>query len=91
MTKKKTRRKGSKRALSLNDQIHKLFKRSPKKRLNARQVIKKLKLSENVDAINARLDQLKKDGKSRNSAMASTNSSRSAKRRRLKSWKDEWI
>ncbi len=62
MVKKKTRRKGSKRTLSLNDQIFKLFKRSPKKRLNARQIIKKLKLSENVDAVNAHLDKLKKNG-----------------------------
>ncbi len=62
--KKKSKKKGKKLpAHLLRNEVLKLFKRQPKKRLNARQVIKKLKIDNTKDAVQDALVKLEKDGK----------------------------
>ena len=62
MIKKKSKRKGKKlSAIELKAQIVRLFKASPKKRLNAKQVIRKLKISNTKDAVQHTLEKLSKE------------------------------
>lgn len=57
--KKKSKIKGNKlTAKQLQNEIYRLFKRQPRKRLNPRQVIKKLKITNNRDSVQHALDQL---------------------------------
>ena len=57
--KKKSRRKGKKlTAGQLKNEILRLFKRSPKKRFNAKQVIAKLKIANNRDSVQDALTKL---------------------------------
>jgi ribonuclease R len=56
---KKRKIKGQKlSSKQLQYEVLKLFKRHPKKRLNPKQVIKKLKVANNKDAVQYALDQL---------------------------------
>lgn len=62
--KKKFKTKGKKlNAVQLRAEVFKLFKRHPKKRLNAKQIIKKLKIANSKDAVNDALAKLAKDEK----------------------------
>jgi ribonuclease R len=62
--KKKSKTKGQKLPANLlKSEVLKLFKNQPKKRLNARQVIKKLKIDNNKDAVQDALTKLEQDGK----------------------------
>ena len=62
MVKKKSKRKGKKlSARELKSQIIRLFKANPKKRLNAKQVIQKLKISNSKDAVQDALEKLSKE------------------------------
>ena len=59
MTKKKSKTKGKKlTSKQLQTEIVKLFKRNPKKRLNPKQVSRKLKADNNRDSIQHALEQL---------------------------------
>ena len=64
MAKKKTKTKDLKlTSKQLQTQIFKLFKRHPKKLLNPKQIIQKLKVSNNKDSVQYALDQLVEAGK----------------------------
>ena len=63
MTKKKVKIKGNKLAANiLKKEILRLFKRQSNKRFNAKQVIKKLKISNSKDSVNSALDVLAEKG-----------------------------
>ena len=62
--KKKSKRKGKKlTARDLRREVFKTLKRQPKKRLNAKQIARKLKIVNSKDAIQHALDVLEKEGK----------------------------
>ncbi len=62
--KKKSKKKGQKlSANQLKNELLRLFKRQPKKRLNAKQCIKKLKIANNRDSVQDALSKLEQDGK----------------------------
>ena len=62
--KKKSKAKGQKlNAKQLKTELLKLFKRQPKKRLNAKQAIKKLKIDNNKDSVHDALTKLEQEGK----------------------------
>ncbi|MFT5166511.1 MAG: ribonuclease R [Saprospiraceae bacterium] len=65
MSRKKKSKTGGQKltAALLQGEVLKLFKREPKKRLNAKQVIKKLKIDNNKDAVQDALTKLEKEGK----------------------------
>ena len=61
---KKSRKKGKKlSAGQLKNEIAKLFKRSPRKRLNSKQIIKKLKIANNRDSVQDALNKLTEENK----------------------------
>ncbi len=61
---KKSKTKGRKlNAHFLKIELQKLFRRHPKKRLNAKQAIKKLKIANNKDSVHDALTKLANDGK----------------------------
>lgn len=61
---KKSKKKGRKlSAIQLKRELLKLFKRQPKKRLNAKQCIKKLKVANSRDSVQDALTKLAEDGK----------------------------
>jgi len=63
MTKKKKKIKGSKLTAGvLRKEIVRLFKRHSNKRLNAKQILKKLKIANSKDSVNAALDKLAENG-----------------------------
>ena len=62
--KKKSRKKGKKlSAGQLKNEILKLFKRSPRKRYNSKQIIKKLKIANNRDSVQDALNKLTEENK----------------------------
>ncbi len=62
--KKKSKKKGRKlTANQLKTEVLKLFKRQPKKRLTAKQVIKKLKIANNKDSVQDAMSKLEASGK----------------------------
>lgn len=62
MTRKKSKKKGNKfTSKELQREILRLFKRHPKKRLNPKQVIKKLQISNNKDSVLYALQKLSED------------------------------
>ncbi len=65
MARNKNSRKKGKRlsAGQLKNEIAKLFKRSPRKRLNSKQIIKKLKITNNRDSVQDALNKLTEENK----------------------------
>lgn len=61
---RKSRKKGKRlSAGQLKNEISKLFKRSPRKRLNSKQIIKKLKIANNRDSVQDALNKLTEENK----------------------------